>query len=47
MSVQLLGLDEIHGSLAALDHVTNVSNEEMVRIQMADGTFRKGRVVAI
>ena len=47
MSVQLLGLDEIHGSLVALDHVKNVSNEEMVRIQLKDGSVRKGRVVAI
>ena len=30
MSLQLLGLDEIQGSLGALDHVKNVSNEEMV-----------------
>ena len=30
MSLQLLGLDEIQGSLVALDHVKNVSNEEMV-----------------
>ena len=47
MSVQLLGLDEIHGSLVALDHVKNVSNEEMVQIQLKDGSTRKGRVVSI
>ena len=47
MSVQLLGLDEIHGSLVALDHVKNVSNEEMVQLQMKDGSVRKGRVVSI
>ena len=44
MSVQLLGLDEIHGSLVALDHVKNVSNEEMVRIQLKDGSDRKSVV---
>ena len=33
MSLQLLGLDEIQGSLVALDHVKNVSNEEMVEIK--------------
>ena len=47
MSVQLLGLDEIHGSLVALDHVKDVSNEEMVQIQLKDGSTRKGRVVSI
>jgi V/A-type H+-transporting ATPase subunit B len=34
MSVQLLGLNEIQGSLVALDHVPNVSNEEMVEIEL-------------
>lgn len=47
MSLQLLGLDEIKGSLIALNHVENVSNEEMVRIQLKDGSTRVGRVVQI
>ena len=47
MSLQLLGLDEIKGSLIALDHVKNVSNEEMVEIQLKNGSFRIGRVVEI
>ncbi|MCH3961401.1 MAG: V-type ATP synthase subunit B [Solobacterium sp.] len=47
MSVQLLGLNEIQGSLVALDHVKNVSNEEMVEIELANGTSRVGRVVEI
>lgn len=47
MSVQLLGLDEIQGSLVALDHVTNVSNEEMVEIELNNGSKRRGRVVSI
>ena len=47
MSLQLLGLDEIKGSLIALDHVKDVSNEEMVEIQLKDGSFRIGRVVEI
>ncbi len=47
MSLQLLGIDEIKGSLIALDHVKNVSNEEMVTIQLANGEVRDGRVVQI
>ena len=47
MSVQLLGLDQIEGSLVALDHVENVSNEEMVEIVLNDGSTRSGRVVSI
>ncbi|MEG1463167.1 MAG: V-type ATP synthase subunit B, partial [Anaerorhabdus sp.] len=47
MSLQLLGLNEISGSLVALDHVANVSNEEMVEIQLNDGSIRSGRVVQI
>ena len=41
MSLQLLGLDEIQGSLVALDHVKNVSNEEMVSILLNNGSRRK------
>lgn len=47
MSRQLLGLDEIQGSLVALDHVGNISNEEMVEIELNDGSTRIGRVVSI
>ncbi|MEG0177749.1 V-type ATP synthase subunit B [Anaerorhabdus sp.] len=47
MSLQLLGLEEISGSLVALDHVKNVSNEEMVEIELSNGTVRSGRVVQI
>ena len=47
MSVQLLGLNEIQGSLVALDHVQNVSNEEMVEIELGTGAKRVGRVVEI
>lgn len=47
MSVQLLGLNEIQGSLVALDHVENVSNEEMVEIELTNGATRVGRVVEI
>lgn len=47
MSLQLLGLDSVQGSLIALDHVQNVSNEEMVTITLKDGSSRMGRVVEI
>ena len=47
MSLQLLGLNDIRGSLIALDHVRNVSNEEMVSIRLQDGSERIGRVVEI
>ena len=47
MSLQLLGLSDVRGSLIALDHVKNVSNEEMVSIELADGSTRIGRVTEI
>ena len=47
MSVQLMGLNEINGSLVALDNVDDISNEEMVEIELADGSVRSGRVVQI
>ena len=47
MSKELLGLDEIQGSLVALDHVQGVSNEEMVELELNDGSVRNGRVVSI
>ena len=47
MSQAKIGLNEISGSLVALDDVENVSNEEVVEIQMANGSTRIGRVVQI
>jgi len=47
VSLQLLGLSDVRGSLIALDHVKNVSNEEMVSIELADGSTRIGRVTEI
>lgn len=47
MSQAKIGLNEISGSLVALDDVENVSNEEVVEIKMANGTTRIGRVVQI
>ena len=42
-----MGLNEINGSLVALDNVEDVSNEEMVEIELTDGSVRSGRVVQI
>ena len=47
MSLKYLGLDRIEGSLVALDHVTGVSNEEMVELTLEDGSVRTGRVTMI
>lgn len=47
MSLQYIGLKEINGPLVVLDHVRQVSFDEMVELRLADGTTRTGRVIAI
>lgn len=47
MSLQYIGLDEINGSLIVLEGVSNASYEEMVEIQLNDGSTRLGRIVEI
>ena len=47
MSLQYIGLSEINGSLVVLDHVQGASYDEMVELQLDDGTTRLGRVVEI
>lgn len=47
MALQYVGLNEINGSLVVLDHVKNASYDEMVEIQINDGTTRSGRIVQI
>ena len=47
MALQYVGLNEINGSLVVLDHVKGASYDEMVEIQLKDGTTRSGRVVQI
>lgn len=47
MNLQYVGLDEINGSLVILDNVSDVSYEEMVSIELNDGSRRLGRVVQI
>ena len=38
MSLQYVGLNEINGPLVVLDHVKGASYDEMVEIQINDGT---------
>ena len=47
MALQYVGLNEINGSLVVLDHVKGASYDEMVEIQLKNGTTRSGRVVQI
>lgn len=47
MSVQFIGLKEINGPLVVLDHVQNASFEEMVQLELEDGTVRDGRIVSL
>lgn len=47
MNLQYIGLEEINGPLIFLDNIENVGYEEMVEIQMKDGSHRFGRVVEI
>lgn len=47
MSLQYVGLNEINGPLVVLDHVKGASYDEMVDIQLNDGTTRAGRIVQI
>lgn len=47
MSLQYVGLSEINGSLVVLDHVQHASYDEMVEIQLSNGTTRMGRIVQI
>lgn len=45
--LQYVGLKEINGPLVVLDHVKNVSYDEMAEIRLDDGSVRLGRVVEI
>ena len=40
MSIQFVGLKEINGPLVVLDHVQDASFEEMVTLELEDGTTR-------
>jgi len=47
MALQYVGLSEINGPLVVLDHVKNASYDEIVEMQVADGSTRMGRIVLI
>ena len=47
MIIQYVGVTEINGSLVVIDDVKGVSNEEIVDLQLDNGTVRQGRVVQI
>lgn len=47
MSLQFIGLKEINGPMILLDHVPNVSFDEMVELTTDRGETRLGRVVEI
>ena len=47
MSLQYVGLSEINGPLVVLDHVQGASYDEMVEIQLQNGSTRLGRIVQI
>lgn len=47
MRMEYTGLADISGSLAAVDHVSGVSYDELAEITMADGSRRQGRVILL
>ena len=47
MQIQHIGLNEINGSLIALEGVDNAAYEEIVNIDIGDGEKRTGRIVQI
>ena len=47
MIIEYVGVKEINGSLIVLDGVKGVSYEEIVDIELEDGSTRQGRVVQI
>ena len=47
MIIDYVGVKEINGSLVVIDGVKGVSYEEIVDLQLEDGSKRQGRVVQI
>ena len=45
MSLKIVGLSEINGPLVALDGIHSAGYEEMVELELQDGTTRTGRIV--
>ncbi len=47
MELKHIGLSEIKGPLVALENIKDVAFEEMVELELTDGSVRNGRVVQI
>ena len=47
MSLRYKGLSEINGPLVVLDHVQNASFDEIVELELENGSTRTGRIVQI
>ena len=47
MALQYIGLDDINGSLVVLDHVKDAHYDEMVELQLENGSTRSGRIVQV
>ena len=47
MAIEYMGLKNIDGPLAVIDHLTGASNEELVTMSLPDGSKRLGKVVAL
>lgn len=47
MIIKYVGVSEINGSLVVLDGIKGVSNEEIVDLELDNGSVRQGRVVQI
>ncbi len=47
MAIEYMGLKNIDGPLAVIDHLAGASNEELVTMSLPDGSKRLGKVVAL
>lgn len=47
MAIEYMGLKNIDGPLAVIDHLKGASNEELVTMSLPDGSKRLGKVVAL
>lgn len=47
MIIEHIGLSQINGSLIVLDNIKDASYDEMVELQLEDGSSRTGRIVEI
>lgn len=47
MAIEYMGLKNIDGPLAVIDHLAGASNEELVTMSLPDGSKRLGKVIAL